>query len=415
MTPPPQPAAAVRPDTDDPDTPETNQERTPAPARTPGRGSRPGRSREGLPSSYRMRHAEHYVEQLMGDAPLQTVRQIALEHIDHPEPSEALAGSLDAADAADAALSGVADLAASIRRVGVLQPLLVVQMSGARFQLLAGGKRWLAAQAAGLTTIPCLVVHADAVRAAELRMQAAVRATFAQGGGVATGRLEARGQVSAADDVPAGTFQESEAAMTQAAPGPESHPVTPSALHGAVMADLARVEQRRASTISVARAFLADTAALEPLPIEWAELIRDIRRDVTIEARLRGVQVEWPALSDLRSTRADRHALLTGCSAILHAVLGSAAAGDRVAIAIETPRIRPAIVFSVAVSPLPSMATAGEDAASRLFAGPDGELMLEAARQSARRQGGRFTIVRRDREIILEFVVPQFFSGWQQP
>ncbi|MEP6593088.1 MAG: ParB N-terminal domain-containing protein, partial [Acidobacteriota bacterium] len=250
MTQPPQPTAAVRPDTDDPDTPDINDERTPAPARTPGRGSRAGRSREGLPSSYRMRHAAHYVEQLMGDAPLQTVRQIALDHIDHPEPSEALSGGIDAADAVR---SGVADLAASIRRVGVLQPLLVVQMPESRFQLLAGGKRWLAAQAAGLTTLPCLIVHADDARAAELRMQAAVRATAAQ---------VVRGSESTETGVSPDTIQETEAAMTQAvAPGPESNLVAQSTLYGAVMADLARVEQRRASTVAVARAFLTDTAA----------------------------------------------------------------------------------------------------------------------------------------------------------
>lgn len=30
------------------------------------------RSREGLPAAFKMRHGRHYVEQLMGDAPLRT-------------------------------------------------------------------------------------------------------------------------------------------------------------------------------------------------------------------------------------------------------------------------------------------------------------------------------------------------------
>jgi hypothetical protein len=34
--------------------------------------------REGLPKAFRMRHGRHYVEQLMGDAPLRTVREIAV-------------------------------------------------------------------------------------------------------------------------------------------------------------------------------------------------------------------------------------------------------------------------------------------------------------------------------------------------
>ena len=32
--------------------------------------------REGLPKAFRMRHGRHYVEQLMGDTPLRTVREI---------------------------------------------------------------------------------------------------------------------------------------------------------------------------------------------------------------------------------------------------------------------------------------------------------------------------------------------------
>ena len=49
---------------------------------TAGASAGAGASREGLPPAYRMRHAPHYVEQLMGDTPLQTVRQISIEEID---------------------------------------------------------------------------------------------------------------------------------------------------------------------------------------------------------------------------------------------------------------------------------------------------------------------------------------------
>ena len=66
------------------------------------------------------------------------------------------------------------ELSASIRQFGVLQPLLVTQGSGTRFDLLAGGKRLAAAHLAGLQAVPCLLVHADEARASELRTQAAV-------------------------------------------------------------------------------------------------------------------------------------------------------------------------------------------------------------------------------------------------
>ena len=47
------------------------------------------RAREGLPPAFRMRHQRHYVEQLLGDAPLRTVRDIAVDDIESP-PGEAV-------------------------------------------------------------------------------------------------------------------------------------------------------------------------------------------------------------------------------------------------------------------------------------------------------------------------------------
>jgi ParB family transcriptional regulator, chromosome partitioning protein len=49
------------------------------------------------------------------------------------------------------------DLAASIREVGVLQPILVRPQSGGSYELIAGERRWRAARRAGLTEIPAIV------------------------------------------------------------------------------------------------------------------------------------------------------------------------------------------------------------------------------------------------------------------
>ncbi|MBB1180643.1 chromosome partitioning protein ParB, partial [Pseudomonas sp. FW305-3-2-15-E-TSA4] len=51
------------------------------------------------------------------------------------------------------------DLAASIREKGVLQPLLVRPAPGAagEYQIVAGERRWRAAQRAGLRTLPIVV------------------------------------------------------------------------------------------------------------------------------------------------------------------------------------------------------------------------------------------------------------------
>ncbi len=51
-------------------------------------------------------------------------------------------------------------LADSIRQLGVLQPVLVRPV-GDRFELIAGERRWRAAQRAGLTSIPALVREAE--------------------------------------------------------------------------------------------------------------------------------------------------------------------------------------------------------------------------------------------------------------
>lgn len=54
----------------------------------------------------------------------------------------------------------LASLAASVREIGVLQPILV-RPAGERFELIAGERRWRAARRAGLTTIPAVVRPID--------------------------------------------------------------------------------------------------------------------------------------------------------------------------------------------------------------------------------------------------------------
>ena len=53
--------------------------------------------------------------------------------------------------------TALAELAASIRAQGVMQPVLVRPRDGGRYELIAGERRWRAAQLAGLGEIPALV------------------------------------------------------------------------------------------------------------------------------------------------------------------------------------------------------------------------------------------------------------------
>ncbi|MGQ9746133.1 MAG: ParB/RepB/Spo0J family partition protein [Dissulfurimicrobium sp.] len=49
------------------------------------------------------------------------------------------------------------DLAASIREKGVLQPLVVREVEGGGYEIIAGERRWRAAQMAGLKTVPVVI------------------------------------------------------------------------------------------------------------------------------------------------------------------------------------------------------------------------------------------------------------------
>ena len=63
----------------------------------------------------------------------------------------------------------LSDLSASIANRGVVQPLLV-RPSGGGFELIAGERRWRAAQKAGLHEVPVVIRDADDQMAAEIAM-----------------------------------------------------------------------------------------------------------------------------------------------------------------------------------------------------------------------------------------------------
>jgi len=66
--------------------------------------------------------------------------------------------------------AAIGELADSIRKHGVLQPLLV-RASGDRYQLVAGERRWRAAQQVGLENIPCRVVELEDNQVCEAAME----------------------------------------------------------------------------------------------------------------------------------------------------------------------------------------------------------------------------------------------------
>lgn len=64
----------------------------------------------------------------------------------------------------------LAELAASIRLAGLMQPIVVRPLEGGLFELIAGERRWRAGKMAGLTAIPAIVRKADDRKSAELAL-----------------------------------------------------------------------------------------------------------------------------------------------------------------------------------------------------------------------------------------------------
>lgn len=118
-------------------------------------------SKRGLPVDLKMRHDWHYVEEL-AKTPKVIGKMIALEKID-PNP-----------DQPRSEIGDLTDLSASIRDKGVLEPLLVKPMASERqsqrWLIIAGERRWRAAQLAGLTEVPCIELDVDESQIAEIAL-----------------------------------------------------------------------------------------------------------------------------------------------------------------------------------------------------------------------------------------------------
>jgi hypothetical protein len=108
--------------------------------------------REGLPSGYRMRADRHYVDQLAAPAAGQPVRMLPIGQVDLDSPRPH---------------ADLRPLIESIRVHGIVQPLLV-RRQDARFVVVAGRKRLLAAQMLRLQSVPCLVHELTDAEAAAL-------------------------------------------------------------------------------------------------------------------------------------------------------------------------------------------------------------------------------------------------------
>ena len=64
----------------------------------------------------------------------------------------------------------MAELAASLKTNGLIQPVIVRRAESGEYQLIAGERRLRAAKLAGLATVPAIVREADAFSQAQLAL-----------------------------------------------------------------------------------------------------------------------------------------------------------------------------------------------------------------------------------------------------
>ena len=347
--------------------------------------------REGLPPKFRMRHAPHYVEQLMGDAPLQTVRQIPLDHIDVVDDCSTP--------------SGLEDLIESIREAGMLQPLLVAAREGSRFELVAGSNRLAAARELGLKTVPCLLVHADADSARKMRAHAERRVVPelppAPEPVPADTAASALARTALAEISTSMRFVNSLAPVARA---------SESAARVSMILNAISVEANRAKVMAGAASLLTRTDPVRWAAFDCAALLEMIRAQIALEARVKGVRVEWTESFALDATVADLEALAAGWSSLLHTVLDVSREGDRLEISLNTPRVRPAIILEVTLH----NASGGGNAERFLDtewrehpAGQAGSVMLRSALLAAQLHGGRLSVRPVEDGMAVSFVAPQ--------
>lgn len=332
--------------------------------------------REGLPKAFRMRHGRHYVEQLMGDTPLRTVREIAVADFHAVPDSEA----------------DLSTLQQSIGSVGVLQPLLVTLDAG-RYRVIAGRNRLRAAMAVGLQAVPCLVHDVPGDGLESLRQAAGRRAVAPRGA-----EIRAK-EIVPLEVVPREVVQ---IHPRNAAGVPESSAPSPSMIAAAaddrlrlaVLADLLHVELQRAETLARAAAVLDSHAPAAREHVTVGALINRLLARITPEARLRNAVLDVTLSDATYRIPADARLLSIALECMAHGML-LLCTGEMstLRIAVEGARVRPALIVEI------SQDSASTDVhGSRRFfdrdfgehpSGQAGAIMAACLARIARLHGGR--------------------------
>jgi hypothetical protein len=357
------------------------------------------RTREGLPKAFRMRHGKHYVEQLMGDAPLRTIREIAVAEIEQPPD-----------DAPD-----LQELERSIRELGVLEPLLVSQQ-GRRYRVIAGMNRLRAARTAGLRSVPCIVHDVDDEMLKNMREAASRRPASQTPPEPAPAEpLTAVGERRDSTLPPA--FAEVTTGLNfVSALMPAIDAAGDNRFRWSVLTDLAGVELLRARMVAAAAEVLAGQPATDRADVRSGDLLDAVIAAVAPEARLRGIGLNGTAADLDYRVALDLRLTTPAVIGLVQSVLGMSATGGTVTVAMKGTAVRPALIVDVSVSDADMKA----QTVQRFFdgewrehpAGASAALVLAGSARVARLHGGRADVRALDpRGFLVTFVIPRPLVG----
>ncbi len=114
-------------------------------------------NKRGLPAGVGLRHDAHYVEEIS-----KITRSVGrVIQIDKIEPNPAQPRS---------EIGDLSELTNSVKEKGVLEPLLVKPTGIDSWMIIAGERRWRAANLAGLTEVPCIEMDIDEKGIAEIAL-----------------------------------------------------------------------------------------------------------------------------------------------------------------------------------------------------------------------------------------------------
>ena len=362
----------------------------------------PAAVREGLPSRFRMRHTPHYVDELLGDAPLRTVREIPVSEIESPIDD----------------LAELEELERSIRQLGVIEPLLVGRR-GASYRVIAGMRRLRAAHRIGLDTVPCLVHEVDEDRLTDMR-DAAARRLSVPPPPAPEPEPEVVPVATAVPQITQPTIGEAALGLEfVAALLPAMNAAGGDRLRWGVLTDLAAVELSRTKAIGAAHEILRSARPIDRASVDYQLLVSGVVAGVAAEARLRNVRLDV-SMPGGQHGDAGRDIFLDGAlcrdalAGLVQSLLGLAPrAGTVLGVAARITSIRPALIVECRLHE--SDPELGPETLSRFFdagwrehpCGSNGGAVLAAFAHVARAHGGRVEIKAAARGCLATFVVPR--------